>query len=70
MTGNSDVTLTELAKALVNEEFVYYYQPKVSMVTGQISGAEALIRGINRTAPLSHPASSFLWLNQPDLFPR
>jgi hemerythrin-like metal-binding protein len=44
MTGNSDVTLTQLAKALVNEEFVYYYQPKVSMVTGQISGAEALIR--------------------------
>ncbi|MES9903333.1 MAG: EAL domain-containing protein, partial [Sedimenticola sp.] len=42
---NSDnITLVDLAKAVANDEFVYFYQPQVSMVTGTLSGAEALIR--------------------------
>lgn len=36
--------LENLITALKDNEFVYYYQPKVSMVTGEICGAEALIR--------------------------
>lgn len=37
-------TLLELAKGLAHDEFIFYYQPKVSLVSGKISGAEALIR--------------------------
>ncbi len=33
-----------LAQALADDEFVFYYQPKVNMYTGRVFGAEALIR--------------------------
>jgi len=34
----------EIAEAITGNEFVLYYQPKISMVTGKIYGAEALAR--------------------------
>ena len=36
--------LDEIKHALVNNEFCFYYQPKVNMLTGDVFGAEALIR--------------------------
>lgn len=35
---------TELRRAIENEEFVLYYQPKLDMATSTVNGAEALIR--------------------------
>jgi EAL domain-containing protein (putative c-di-GMP-specific phosphodiesterase class I) len=38
------VTAAEIRQALDQGEFRFFYQPKVSFLTGQVSGAEALIR--------------------------
>jgi diguanylate cyclase (GGDEF)-like protein/PAS domain S-box-containing protein len=37
-------SIERIRQALVNEEFVLHYQPKVNMASGQVIGAEALIR--------------------------
>jgi EAL domain-containing protein (putative c-di-GMP-specific phosphodiesterase class I) len=42
--SKNNITLDDLKQALANDEFVYYYQPKVLMFTGEVCGAEALIR--------------------------
>jgi diguanylate cyclase (GGDEF)-like protein/hemerythrin-like metal-binding protein/PAS domain S-box-containing protein len=48
-------SLDEIQKALQNEEFVLYYQPKVNMQSGEIVGAEALIRWNHPTHGLLSP---------------
>ena len=50
-------TLKEIRWALVRHEFVLYYQPKVNMRTGQVTGVEALIRWRHPTRGLLTPAA-------------
>jgi len=47
----------DIAKGLLNNEFVYYYQPKISMITGKLCGAEALIRWSRPDGTLLTPAA-------------
>lgn len=47
MTQNADARFrlaADLRRALENEEFLVYYQPKLSLTTGRILGMEALVR--------------------------
>ncbi|MEX2654253.1 MAG: EAL domain-containing protein [Acidimicrobiia bacterium] len=45
-----------LRHALEREEFVLHYQPKVNLRTGQITGAEALIRWVHPSRGMVSPA--------------
>lgn len=49
--------LQEIAQGLDDDEFVLYYQPKINMATGDVLGAEALIRW-------NHPLRGFLLPNE------
>lgn len=49
-------TLEHMQKALENDEFVLYYQPKVNLATGVVVGAEALIRWRHPQRGLLQPA--------------
>lgn len=50
-------TLTELRYALSNGRITYYLQPQVDMETGEIIGAEALTRWIDKDGSLISPAT-------------
>lgn len=45
----------QLRQAIDNEEFVLHYQPKVNLMTGQVTSAEALIRWNNPRTGLVPP---------------
>jgi EAL domain-containing protein (putative c-di-GMP-specific phosphodiesterase class I) len=47
----------DLRHALVNNELVFHYQPKVSLLKGQVSGVEALIRWVKPDGSLLPPAA-------------
>ncbi|BDY04861.1 EAL domain-containing protein [Ferrimonas sp. YFM] len=50
-------TRRDLESALHRREFEFFYQPKVSMVTGEICGAEALIRWIKADGTVILPGA-------------
>lgn len=45
----------ELREAVINNEFLIYYQPKISFKTGQITGVEALLRWSHPTKGIIPP---------------
>jgi diguanylate cyclase (GGDEF)-like protein/PAS domain S-box-containing protein len=47
----------QLRRAIENEEFLLYYQPKVDFASGQVCGAEALIRWQPPGEPMISPLS-------------
>jgi EAL domain-containing protein (putative c-di-GMP-specific phosphodiesterase class I) len=49
-------SLDRIREAIINQEFVLYYQPKVNMRTGAIIGVEALIRWNHPEKGLLSPA--------------
>jgi len=52
-----------LQKALENKEFVLHYQPKVDLISGEVIGAEALIRWQHPEKGLLSPATFLHYLN-------
>jgi len=51
------ITLDDISDALASNDLQFYYQPKVSMLTGKIVGAEALIRWIKKDGEIVPPNS-------------
>ena len=49
----SQTLLDDLRRAVINEELMLYYQPKICLKTGTLCGCEALVRWIRRGLPVS-----------------
>ncbi|MBV7271505.1 bifunctional diguanylate cyclase/phosphodiesterase [Clostridium sp. PL3] len=45
----------ELREAVENKEFIIFYQPKINISTGELEGAEALVRWIHPTKGIISP---------------
>lgn len=50
-------TEADIAQGLSNKEFVLYYQPKVSLISNRVAGAEALARWRRRDGSVATPAA-------------
>ncbi len=51
------LTESEIEQGLRNDEFILYYQPKASLITNRIVGAEALARWRRPDGALLPPAA-------------
>ncbi len=56
MIKSKKISQKDVAQALTNDEFVFYYQPIISLVTGKVCSAEALIRWIRPDGSLILPS--------------
>jgi len=59
--------LTEIERALVNNELILYYQPKINMATGEVFGAEALMRWLHPEKGLIPPLDFLPLIDGTDL---
>ena len=64
---NKQLQLNRLKQAFAHQEFSLYYQPKVNMVTGDVFGAEALIRWIHPEKGLIPPLDFLPIIERTDL---
>ena len=60
-------TMLRLREALECQEFVLYYQPKVNLLSGEVVGAEALIRWQHPERGLLSPAEFLSYLDGSEL---
>jgi diguanylate cyclase (GGDEF)-like protein/PAS domain S-box-containing protein len=58
---------TKLRRALANDEFLLYYQPKIELKTGEVVGLEALIRWRDPEVGLVPPGSFIPLLEETEL---
>ena len=56
---NTTLLKEELEKAYENNEYVFFFQPKVDVITNQIKGVEILVRWQHPTRGLLYPADFF-----------
>ncbi len=52
---DASIDLIDIERALHEGEFCFHYQPKVSFVTGQIVGGEALLRWVKPNGSIVPP---------------
>ncbi|MET0284973.1 MAG: EAL domain-containing protein, partial [Polyangiales bacterium] len=57
MSAYATLTVDEIRAALEADQFLFFYQPKVSFLTGRITGGEALIRWRKPDGMLIPPAA-------------
>lgn len=62
-----EINLERLKKALINEEFVVYFQPQISLKNGQLIGVEALARWQPPKQALIYPDQFIPLIEQSDL---
>ncbi len=63
-------TIDELRTALVEDEFVVHYQPKVDLHTGEVHSVEALVRWDHPTRGLVYPDDFLALVEESGLMPR
>jgi EAL domain-containing protein (putative c-di-GMP-specific phosphodiesterase class I) len=50
------LTESDIIEGIKNNEFIFFYQPKVSLITGQVIGSEALIRWVKPDGTIIPPS--------------